>query len=308
MPMRCVVKGCPNKFTKTKGVAYHTIPKDEERRKLWLLNCDEDVNLSSARICSKHFNECDYHRDLQAELLGTTPKNLLTSIAIPSFNLPNKEDRVATFNESSVRDSISSKKIVNSSHSQFDFQQSAVTNSSPSSCNDSLVPIEKSIASKTSINNDLIKNMSVCQVLKCTSISSNDSFEKSLHCDKCGYLKQELLNQKKENNDLKEISKNLVEINQKLTNENKQLKEKYQIFLEKHVKEKGELQRSYSNVRVQLIKKRKHIGLLVNDVTAGSVLNRSLKKDVERLSLHAQKTNQLTKRKELPYFEQVFDT
>jgi len=46
-------------------------------------------NPSSSFICSDHFNNDDYIRNLQAELLGYTPKGrrLIKPDAIPTLNL-----------------------------------------------------------------------------------------------------------------------------------------------------------------------------------------------------------------------------
>lgn len=66
-------------------------PKDLFYQKQWILKCKraDKWNPSSSFICSDHFNNDDYIRNLQAELLGYTPKGRrLKSDAIPSLNLP----------------------------------------------------------------------------------------------------------------------------------------------------------------------------------------------------------------------------
>jgi len=52
----------------------------------------DKINVTYARICSKHFNKGDYVRNLKHELLGYTPRNgrvqALKEEAIPLNHLP----------------------------------------------------------------------------------------------------------------------------------------------------------------------------------------------------------------------------
>lgn len=52
----------------------------------------DKFNVTSARMCSKHFNKDDYVRNLQHELLGYSPRNgrvrALKKEALPSNHLP----------------------------------------------------------------------------------------------------------------------------------------------------------------------------------------------------------------------------
>ena len=69
----------------------HRLPPETEklRRKQWLNNIRRDirgVNLDQVRLCSKHFTEDLFQRDLKAELMGTTPgKRTLKEDAIPTI-------------------------------------------------------------------------------------------------------------------------------------------------------------------------------------------------------------------------------
>ncbi|XP_049799802.1 uncharacterized protein LOC126235110 [Schistocerca nitens] len=88
----CAVTGCfsYNRDTKGTDVMYHSFPHNETLQKLWLSKCcrKDSVNVAHARICSRHFAETDYLRDLQSELLNLPRKRILKPDAVPSCNLP----------------------------------------------------------------------------------------------------------------------------------------------------------------------------------------------------------------------------
>lgn len=81
--VRCAISTCKNAYLNTKNIpdkhniTYHSFPKDEEVRKIWIKRC---CRLKEWRptlqqkyfICSVHFNDDDYERDLQAELLNVS--------------------------------------------------------------------------------------------------------------------------------------------------------------------------------------------------------------------------------------------
>lgn len=71
---RCNVAICNNSYANTKGqgIMFHSFPKDASIRKLWVNKCRRDGtwNPDSCTICSQHFAEKDYVRDLKSELLG----------------------------------------------------------------------------------------------------------------------------------------------------------------------------------------------------------------------------------------------
>jgi hypothetical protein len=56
----------------------------------WLVKCkrQDSVNILNSRICSEHFKENDYERDLKSELMGVKNKSKLKESAIPSLHLP----------------------------------------------------------------------------------------------------------------------------------------------------------------------------------------------------------------------------
>lgn len=96
--MRCAVFGCnvDNKCKKsfTPGTRFFPFPKDKDKlQAVWKHVCkrEDKFNIKNARVCSKHFSDDDYERNLKHELLGYTPKNYRTlkKNAVPSKNLPN---------------------------------------------------------------------------------------------------------------------------------------------------------------------------------------------------------------------------
>lgn len=73
---RCAAFGCNNAYAKKKGMSknftLHRFPKDKAVRKGWIDACrrSDKFNPDASRLCSLHFTEDDYERDLQNELLG----------------------------------------------------------------------------------------------------------------------------------------------------------------------------------------------------------------------------------------------
>jgi len=95
MPSSCAVAICKLNFDHGKilgqKIAYYRFPKDENLRKIWITKCRraDQFNPDTSRICSLHFTEDSFERDLKAELLNQTPRLLLKSIAIPTIRLVN---------------------------------------------------------------------------------------------------------------------------------------------------------------------------------------------------------------------------
>ncbi|GJQ83284.1 hypothetical protein Trydic_g8876 [Trypoxylus dichotomus] len=88
---QCAVINCNNTHRKTKGgsVRYHRFPGDADTRARWVLACGRHVqNCATARICSRHFSEQSYERDVQHELLGLPTRCRLKKGAVPDTNLP----------------------------------------------------------------------------------------------------------------------------------------------------------------------------------------------------------------------------
>src|SRR5437899_12574242 len=87
----CSVATCisNNRTTTRTSIKYHQFPRDAALGKEWVLACRRkgELKIDTARVCSNHFKEDDYERDLAAELMGTAPKRKLKSTAVPSQNL-----------------------------------------------------------------------------------------------------------------------------------------------------------------------------------------------------------------------------
>jgi hypothetical protein len=71
------------------GISYHRFPKDPIIRKKWIDACmrKDSFNPDSSCVCSNHFVDEDYDRDLRNELLGLPQKRKLKKEAVPSQNL-----------------------------------------------------------------------------------------------------------------------------------------------------------------------------------------------------------------------------
>ncbi|KAJ8944676.1 hypothetical protein NQ318_015884 [Aromia moschata] len=90
--MRCAVYGCNTNNRSTNNFKFFGFPKDENMKAKWKHLCKrkDKFNVKNARICSKHFVDEDYERNLKHELLGYQPKRFrsLKKEAVPSKNLP----------------------------------------------------------------------------------------------------------------------------------------------------------------------------------------------------------------------------
>lgn len=58
---------------------YHRFPKKQDIRKQWVQKCYRagKWNPETSCVCSEHFLDDDYIRDLKAELMGNVPKRRL---------------------------------------------------------------------------------------------------------------------------------------------------------------------------------------------------------------------------------------
>ena len=88
--VHCLAINCTNSHRKgkplPKGIRIHNIPKDPGLRKRWntaIKRKDPPITNKSG-VCSEHFVESDYERDLKAELMGTPNRMRLISDAVPS--------------------------------------------------------------------------------------------------------------------------------------------------------------------------------------------------------------------------------
>lgn len=118
----CAVVGCKshNSNTKGTGVILHIFPRNSNIQNVWVTKCrrKDKINISNARICSLHFIDSDYVRDLQSELLGTQRKRVLKQDAVPSINLPSASVVCSprNANEMCVNSSGASDSITNTSN------------------------------------------------------------------------------------------------------------------------------------------------------------------------------------------------
>jgi len=76
-----------NRKKTAEQVIYHYLPRDPFFKNIWLSLCRKNANGDHARVCSKHFTEDSYERDLQAELLGVVRRKRLRPDAVPTLNL-----------------------------------------------------------------------------------------------------------------------------------------------------------------------------------------------------------------------------
>lgn len=93
--MRCAVFGCvSDNQTKDfkKNIKFFRFPQDPKHADKWKHLCkrSDNINVKTARICSKHFCASDYKRNLKEELLGYTSNNhrKLKEEALPNLNMP----------------------------------------------------------------------------------------------------------------------------------------------------------------------------------------------------------------------------
>jgi len=90
----CAVFSCNNQtggFFPNKSVTFHSFPRHTGVRKEWIHQCrrTDSFNVERSKVCSLHFKDADYQRDLQSELLGQPlrKKRKLLETAVPSVNL-----------------------------------------------------------------------------------------------------------------------------------------------------------------------------------------------------------------------------
>ena len=71
----CAVASC----TSPKEASFHRFPKNEKLSKIWLNACKrkDAVNVRTAYVCSEHFPEEDFERDLMNELLNQPTRRKL---------------------------------------------------------------------------------------------------------------------------------------------------------------------------------------------------------------------------------------
>ena len=81
--LACAVSGC--KGSHNQDTSFHRVPKDLPCQRAWLIFCQRQgpVNVSTLKVCSRHFTAECFGQDPRAELMGFKPKRLLQIGAIP---------------------------------------------------------------------------------------------------------------------------------------------------------------------------------------------------------------------------------
>ncbi|XP_018315375.1 THAP domain-containing protein 1 [Mycetomoellerius zeteki] len=91
--MTCNVNGCGNYLAKTKKIGgkikYFSFPKDPVLSNKWHQACGKKNISKYSRICSKHFSDACFTKNLQQQLLGYSPSKTrkLRPDAIPTLHL-----------------------------------------------------------------------------------------------------------------------------------------------------------------------------------------------------------------------------
>ena len=86
----CVAIGCKNSSAdrKKRGVSFHRFPKAKGLQKGWVaalkLKRLPERYAETGYVCSEHFVQSDFKRDLRAELMGTPLGRTLVEEAVPS--------------------------------------------------------------------------------------------------------------------------------------------------------------------------------------------------------------------------------
>lgn len=96
----CIVQGCHNDSKYTKGVSYYRLMSQPPlTRSEWLekLNMKKCVMVTNnSVVCSEHFEDYCFVRDLKSELLGCRPRRYLRKGSVPTIfkELPEEIDKV----------------------------------------------------------------------------------------------------------------------------------------------------------------------------------------------------------------------
>ena len=82
----CEAPGCTNCSANNKNINFHRLPsKKEEIKKKRLHNRNRKFIPGTLSVCSELFKPSCFKRDLQAESLGTKPRNTLKDDAVPTI-------------------------------------------------------------------------------------------------------------------------------------------------------------------------------------------------------------------------------
>ncbi|XP_046981915.1 zinc finger protein 271-like isoform X1 [Schistocerca americana] len=104
----CAIAGCTNHSRQVNklGIKFHIFPKKSETKQKWINACKraDKFSVENARVCSIHFTDSDYERDLKSELLNIPSKCKLKTDAVPTLNLPSSGAGIGFSNERNDRD------------------------------------------------------------------------------------------------------------------------------------------------------------------------------------------------------------
>ncbi|XP_049795243.1 zinc finger protein 3 homolog isoform X1 [Schistocerca nitens] len=99
----CAIAGCTNHSRQVNqlGIKFHIFPKKSETKQKWINACKraDSFSVENARVCSIHFIDSDYERDLKSELLNIPSKRKLKTDAVPTLNLPSSGAGIGFSNE-----------------------------------------------------------------------------------------------------------------------------------------------------------------------------------------------------------------
>lgn len=95
---QCAVATCRNSHRRTRGrrIRYHRFPQIPEVRSRWvracgrvpLVNGEIPFNIQTARICSLHFTNESYEKDMEHLVLGLPVRSRLRRGAVPTIGVP----------------------------------------------------------------------------------------------------------------------------------------------------------------------------------------------------------------------------
>ncbi|XP_048507733.1 uncharacterized protein LOC105687709 isoform X2 [Athalia rosae] len=95
---QCAVATCRNSHRRTRGrrIRYHRFPQLPEVRSRWVRACgriplsngDAPFNIHTARICSLHFTNDSYEKDVEHLVLGLPARSRLRRGAVPTISVP----------------------------------------------------------------------------------------------------------------------------------------------------------------------------------------------------------------------------
>lgn len=95
---QCAVATCRNSHRRTRGrrIRYHRFPQIPEVRSRWVRACgrvplsngEQPFNIQTARICSLHFTNDSYEKDMEHLVLGLPVRSRLRRGAVPTIGVP----------------------------------------------------------------------------------------------------------------------------------------------------------------------------------------------------------------------------